>query len=99
MKLAISGKGGVGKTTLSAGLATLFAQTGARVIAVDADPDSNLAATLGFADPENITPIIEMSDLIEERTGLHVSEWLPTRSGAPVWWRSVHLRLPARAWV
>jgi CO dehydrogenase maturation factor len=69
LKLAISGKGGVGKTTLSAGLATLFAQKGARVIAVDADPDSNLAATLGFDDPENITPIIEMKDLINERTG------------------------------
>jgi len=69
LKLAITGKGGVGKTTLSAGLATLFARKGARVIAVDADPDSNLAATLGFPDPDGITPLIEMEDLIAERTG------------------------------
>ena len=72
MKLAITGKGGVGKTTLSATLAAQFARSGARVIAVDADPDSNLAATLGFPDPENITPIIEMKDLIAERTGAPV---------------------------
>ena len=69
MKLAITGKGGVGKTTLSAGLATLFARDGVRVVAVDADPDSNLAATLGFPDPEDITPLSEMEDLIAERTG------------------------------
>ena len=69
MKVAVTGKGGVGKTTLSAGLAALFAGGGGRVIAVDADPDSNLAATLGFPDPEGITPIIEMKDLIAERTG------------------------------
>ena len=69
MKLAITGKGGVGKTTLSAGLATLFAGDGSRVVAVDADPDSNLAATLGFPDPEAITPLTEMGDLIAERTG------------------------------
>ena len=42
---------------------------GYRVVAVDADPDSNLAATLGFPDPEGITPIIEMKELIAERTG------------------------------
>lgn len=69
MKLAIAGKGGVGKTTLSASLATLFARTGARVIAVDADPDSNLAATLGFPHPDDIMPVSEMTDLIAERTG------------------------------
>jgi len=69
MKVAIAGKGGVGKTTLSAGLATLFARGGARVIAVDADPDSNLAATLGFPDPEGILPITDMKELIAERTG------------------------------
>ena len=69
MKLAVTGKGGVGKTTISASLATLFAQSGARVIAVDADPDSNLASTLGFPNPDGITPISEMSDLIAERTG------------------------------
>lgn len=77
MKLAISGKGGVGKTTLSAGLATLFARDGARVVAIDGDPDSNLAATLGFPDPDSITPIGEMEELIAERTGAQ-----PGSSGA-----------------
>ncbi len=69
MKLAITGKGGVGKTTLAAGLALSFAQEGRRVIAIDADPDSNLAATLGFPEPEKIIPLVEMKELIEERTG------------------------------
>jgi CO dehydrogenase maturation factor len=69
MKLAVTGKGGVGKTTLSAGLAVLFTKQRTRVIAVDADPDSNLAATLGFPHPDDITPIIERKDLIAERTG------------------------------
>ena len=48
MKLAISGKGGVGKTLLSALLCRAFADAGYSVIAIDADPDANLAATLGF---------------------------------------------------
>jgi CO dehydrogenase maturation factor len=71
MKLAISGKGGVGKTTLSSSLARLWAAEGRRVIAIDADPDANLATALG-ADPEAAaacTPLSEMDDLIEERTG------------------------------
>jgi CO dehydrogenase maturation factor len=70
MKLAITGKGGVGKTTLAAGLALSFAQEGMKVIAIDADPDSNLAATLGFPEPEKIVPLVEMKELIEERTGV-----------------------------
>jgi len=70
MKLAITGKGGVGKTTLAAGLALAFAQEGKRVIAIDADPDSNLAATLGFPEPEKIVPLVEIKELIEERTGV-----------------------------
>jgi len=69
MKIAISGKGGVGKTLLAALLSRVFAESGYSVLAIDADPDSNLAATLGFPHPEMITPISEMSDLIEERTG------------------------------
>ena len=69
MKLAISGKGGVGKTTLAAALALRFAEDGRKVIAVDADPDSNLAATLGFPEPDKIVPLIEMKALIAERTG------------------------------
>lgn len=71
MKIAITGKGGVGKTTLSAILSHLYASAGKRVIAVDADPDANLAAALGIsgADAARIRPIAEMTDLIEERTG------------------------------
>jgi len=70
MKIAISGKGGVGKTLLSAFLSHIFAESGYSVIAIDADPDANLAATLGFPNPEEITPISELSDLIEERVGV-----------------------------
>jgi CO dehydrogenase maturation factor len=69
MKIAISGKGGVGKTLLAALLSRVFAESGYSVLAIDADPNSNLAATLGFPNPEKITPISEMSDLIAERTG------------------------------
>jgi CO dehydrogenase maturation factor len=69
MKLAISGKGGVGKTTVAGMLARLFAAKGYDVIAIDADPDANLASALGLGDPAGIVPISEMRDLIEERTG------------------------------
>jgi CO dehydrogenase maturation factor len=69
MKVAISGKGGVGKTILASLLARTFAEAGYSVLAIDADPNSNLAATLGFPHPDEITPISEMSALIEERTG------------------------------
>jgi len=70
-KVAITGKGGVGKTTLAALLAHLYAEQGHRVIAIDADPDSNLASALGVPDEvaAEIRPIAEMSDLIAERTG------------------------------
>ena len=69
MKIAITGKGGVGKTLLASLLSRTFADAGYSVIAIDADPDANLAATLGFRHPEDITPISEMNALIEERTG------------------------------
>ena len=71
MKLAVSGKGGVGKTTISASLSRIFAGHGYRVLAIDADPDSNLASALGMP-PEKaaqILPISRASELIEERTG------------------------------
>lgn len=71
MKIAISGKGGVGKTTLAACLAKYYIQNNYKVIAVDADPDANLASALGldYDKASKITPLIEMSKLIEERTG------------------------------
>jgi CO dehydrogenase maturation factor len=69
MKIAISGKGGVGKTILASLLSRTFAEGGYSVLAIDADPNSNLAATLGFPHPDDITPISEMRALIEERTG------------------------------
>ncbi|MBI3947150.1 MAG: AAA family ATPase, partial [Armatimonadetes bacterium] len=62
--------GGVGKTTTSALLARLFQRAGYRVLLLDADPDANLAATLGFPDPEGITPIVAMKELIKERMGV-----------------------------
>ena len=72
MKLAVTGKGGVGKTTLSSLLARLYAADGYTVVAIDADPDANLATALGFP-PDlaaGITPIADMKDLVEERTGM-----------------------------
>ncbi len=69
MKLAVSGKGGVGKTTLVAVLARLYASEGRQVIAIDADPASNLSAALGAPVSSRLTPIREMRELILERTG------------------------------
>lgn len=71
LKIAVSGKGGVGKTTVSAGLARLFAGKGYHVIAVDADPDASLGMALGI-DEELLAaqrPVVEMKELIKERTG------------------------------
>ncbi|MGD2028742.1 MAG: AAA family ATPase, partial [Desulfobacterales bacterium] len=68
MKLAVSGKGGVGKTTFSALLIRTLNDQGKRVLAIDADPDANLAAALGIPDSEKIVPIAEMKELIFERT-------------------------------
>lgn len=68
MKIAISGKGGVGKTTFSALLIRALDQEGRSVLAIDADPDANLAAALGIADADRITPIADMESLVYERT-------------------------------
>jgi len=67
LKLAVAGKGGVGKTTLVALLAREAAARGWRVLAVDADPDANLAATLGIQAP--IVPLAEQEVLIAQRAG------------------------------
>jgi len=69
LKLAISGKGGVGKTTIAAMIARLLAAGGKRVFAIDADPVANLAAALGISEDPPITPIVELRELIAERTG------------------------------
>ncbi len=70
-KIAVSGKGGVGKTTLSAMLAHIYAERGRNVIAIDADPVGGLAQALGFPRElvDNVTPVSGMDDLIYERTG------------------------------
>jgi CO dehydrogenase maturation factor len=71
VRLAIAGKGGVGKTTLASLLAMVYSARGKQVIAIDADPDANLAGALGIPPDEarRITPISQLKDLIEERTG------------------------------
>ena len=71
MKVAITGKGGVGKTTLSSTLARLYAAEGRTVLAADVDPDANLGLALGFTEEQvnAIVPISKMRSLIEERTG------------------------------
>jgi CO dehydrogenase maturation factor len=71
LKLAITGKGGVGKTTLASVLARIYAAEGHSVLAIDADPDANLGAALGIPAKElgKLAPIAQMEELIQERTG------------------------------
>ena len=71
MKVAVTGKGGVGKTTLSSTLARLYADEGRTVLAADVDPDANLGLALGLTEEEvnAIIPISKMRTLVEERTG------------------------------
>lgn len=76
MKLAVTGKGGVGKTTLASLLAGVYAAEGKIVIAIDANPDANLAMGLGIPAEKvpQLVPIAEMKELIEERTGAKPGE-------------------------
>ena len=77
MKIAITGKGGVGKSTISSALSLLLSEKGKRVLAIDADPDANLAVALGMPREirEAIVPISKQTELIEERTGAKVNQY------------------------
>ena len=77
IKLAVSGKGGVGKSTVAAMFAHLAVADGLRVLAIDADPDANLAAALGMpeGDRRTIVPLARRKALIEERTGAKVKQY------------------------
>jgi len=70
VKIAITGKGGVGKTTFAGVLSKVLAEEGYKVLAVDADPDANLSMALGFPEEKisNITPLSEIKDIIAQRT-------------------------------
>jgi CO dehydrogenase maturation factor len=69
VKIAIGGKGGVGKTTVCAGFAQLFAEDGFDILAIDADPNTNLASAFGVPCEQSPEPLIKMKELIAERTG------------------------------
>ena len=70
MKIAISGKGGVGKTTLAGVMARVLAERGYKVLAIDADPDANLASAIGIDQEklDSVRPLALMTEFIEERT-------------------------------
>ena len=75
MKVAVTGKGGVGKTTLSSTLARLYADEGRTVLAADVDPDANLGLALGLTQEEvnAIVPVSKMKELVMERTAANAS--------------------------
>jgi CO dehydrogenase maturation factor len=77
LKIAVTGKGGVGKSTLSALMARVLRDQGNKVLVVDADPDMNLATLFQIPPERKITPIVEMKELIAERTGTRVGEPAP----------------------
>jgi CO dehydrogenase maturation factor len=72
VKIAVAGKGGVGKTFISGTLARLLAREGYNVLAVDADPNINTASSLGIPSDvaEKIVPLSDNEELIREKTGV-----------------------------
>ena len=74
MKIAVTGKGGVGKTTFSSILARLYAEEGKSVLAADVDPDANLGLALGFTEEEH------HSDLRDEESGTGAYECVSRRA-------------------
>jgi len=77
MKIALTGKGGVGKSTLAAMIARVVRDQSNKVVAIDADPDMNLATLFDISTEREITPIVEMKELIAERTGTEVGQPAP----------------------
>jgi CO dehydrogenase maturation factor len=77
MKIAVSGKGGAGKTTLAGVMARVLADRGKKIIAIDADPDSNLASAIGIdeASLAGVKPLASMEEFIAERTGAKKGEY------------------------
>lgn len=77
MKIAVSGKGGAGKTTLAGVMARILGGQGRKVIAIDADPDSNLASAVGIDDDSlaKVKPLAEMEEFIAERTGARKGQY------------------------
>jgi len=77
MKIAVTGKGGVGKTTIAVLMAGILSDSGNKVMVVDADPDMNVATVLGIPKEKSVTPIVELKGLMAERTGTKVGDPAP----------------------